>query len=172
MIQWLVLDVDGVLTDGTIAYTSSGEEIKYFNAKDGLGLAMARQQGIKLAIITGRQSPMVKRRAQELGFHEIYMGVGKKIDVLHRLCSTHQVPLTDVAYMGDDLNDLSCLLAVGLSMAPSDAASTVRERVQWVSQYTGGHGAVREATEYILQQNGQWERALQSYMDCTHENVQ
>ncbi len=104
-IQWIVLDVDGVLSDGSLVYTSSGEELKSFSVKDGLGLTAARKSGIKLAIITARISPMVERRAKELHFDALLMGHANKTEALRTLCTEHQIDLKTIAYMGDDLND-------------------------------------------------------------------
>ena len=99
-IQWIVLDVDGVLSDGTLIYTSSGKELKSFSVKDGLGLTAARKVGLKLAIITARISPMVERRAKELHFDALLMGHANKTEALRTLCKEHQINLEEIAYMG------------------------------------------------------------------------
>ncbi len=163
-ISWLVLDVDGVLTNGKLIYTSSGEEIKSFNVKDGLGLAAARQSGVKLAIITARTSPMVERRAKELHFDALQMGSGNKAQSLQRLCEERGVSLDEVAYMGDDLNDLGALSIVGLSLAPGNAVPEVKSRVDFVTTAIGGAGAVREAVEFILKKQDLWDNVIQSYL--------
>ena len=164
-IQWIVLDVDGVLSDGTLFYTSTGEELKAFSVKDGLGLTAARKSGIKLAIITARISPMVERRAKELHFDELLMGYANKTEALRTLCKKYQIDLDSVAYMGDDLNDYMGMELAGFKACPSDAADEIKEIVDYISTKKGGEGAFRDVMQYILRQRGQWEQA---YKNCYH----
>lgn len=171
-IQWIVLDVDGVLSDGTLIYTSSGEELKSFSVKDGLGLTAARKVGLKLAIITARISPMVERRAKELHFDALLMGHANKTEALRTLCKEHQINLEEIAYMGDDLNDLGVLQIVGLPMAPNNAVPEVKELAKFISTVNGGHGAVREAVEYILKNQGLWETIVADYAREAHAHGQ
>lgn len=168
-IKCLVLDVDGVLTDGSIIYTSSGEEIKAFYAQDGLALALAKRCGMKLAIITGRTSPMVERRVKELKFDFLRMGSGNKSQALRELSEETGIPFEHMAYMGDDLNDLGPLSKVGLALAPANGVGEVKEVAHYVTKARGGSGAVREALEMILKAQGQWEQAVLSYKEEAYE---
>ena len=171
-IQWIVLDVDGVLSDGSLVYTSTGEELKSFSVKDGLGLTTARKSGIKLAIITARVSPMVERRAKELHFDALLMGHANKTEALRSLCAEHQIDLKTIAYMGDDLNDLGALQLVGLPMAPNNAVPEVKQLAKFISTVNGGQGAVREAVEYILKNQGLWETVVADYAREIHAHGQ
>jgi 3-deoxy-D-manno-octulosonate 8-phosphate phosphatase, yrbI family len=168
-IRCLVLDVDGVLTKGEIVYTSSGEEIKAFHAKDGLGLALAHRMGLQTAIITGRTSPMVERRAKELRISHIQMGSHNKSAGLQDLLHTLDLEAHEIAYMGDDLNDLGIMSKVGLAMTPLDGAPEIKEVAHHICQAKGGEGAVREAVEYILKQEGLWEDAVRSYREESYQ---
>ena len=171
-IQWIVLDVDGVLSDGSLVYTSTGEELKSFSVKDGLGLTAARKSGIKLGIITARVSPMVERRAKELHFDALLMGHANKTEAFRSLCAEHQIDLKTIAYMGDDLNDLGALQLVGLPMAPNNAVPEVKQLAKFISTVNGGQGAVREAVEYILKNQGLWETVVADYVREAHAHGQ
>lgn len=171
-IQWIVLDVDGVLSDGSLVYTSTGEELKSFSVKDGLGLTAARKSGIKLGIITARISPMVERRAKELHFDALLMGHANKTEALRALCAEYQIDLKTIAYMGDDLNDLGALQLVGLPMAPNNAVPEVKQLAKFISTVNGGQGAVREAVEYILKNQGLWETVVADYAREIHAHGQ
>lgn len=171
-IQWIVLDVDGVLSDGSLVYTSTGEELKSFSVKDGLGLTAARKSGIKLGIITARISPMVERRAKELHFDALLMGHANKTEALRALCAEYQIDLKTIAYMGDDLNDLGALQLVGLPMAPNNAVPEVKQLAKFISTVNGGQGAVREAVEYILKNQGLWETVVADYAREAHAHGQ
>ena len=153
-IRLLALDVDGVLTDGTIYYGNDGEELKAFNIKDGLGIKLLQRGGIDVAIITGRDSNIVARRAKELGIEDVIQGREDKLTALRSLCSERQLTLSQCAYMGDDLPDLAAILASGLGLTVADAAGSVREAADWVANAPGGAGAVREACHMLLQQRG------------------
>ncbi|PID54940.1 MAG: phenylphosphate carboxylase subunit delta [Gammaproteobacteria bacterium] len=153
-ISVLVLDVDGILTDGRIYYSSAGEELKSFNIKDGLGIKMAQRAGITVAIITGRRSAMVERRATELGITDLIQGREDKVTALKELCARLDVTLAQCAYMGDDLPDLRAIEAAGLGMTVADGVEAVRDMADWISQAKGGAGAVREACEFLLDAKG------------------
>jgi len=155
-VSLLVLDVDGILTDGRIYYGNNGEELKAFNIKDGLGIKLLQRAGIEVAIITGRQSEIVARRARELGIDDVIQGREDKRQALQELCATRQLTLEDCAYMGDDLPDLGAINACGLGMTVADASQTVRTAADWLSSFNGGCGAVREACEFILSARDQW----------------
>jgi 3-deoxy-D-manno-octulosonate 8-phosphate phosphatase (KDO 8-P phosphatase) len=149
-IKLIALDVDGVLTNGEITYTSSEDEIKVFNVKDGLGLVLASQANLITAIITGRASAMVERRGQELKIRHIYQNVKDKVKIIEELASMYNLNLDEICYMGDDLPDLPVLKTVGLSCCPSDAIAEVRDACNWTSSYEGGKGAVRELTDFLI----------------------
>lgn len=149
-IKLLGMDVDGVLTAGQIIYLSSGEEIKSYNVKDGHGLWMAGKAGILTAIITGRESPINERRAEELEIHYLFQGIKRKLPIIQRLVAENNLSLDEVAYIGDDLPDLDVLTEVGLACCPSDAVEEVQRACHFITQKPGGHGAVRELTDLIL----------------------
>lgn len=152
-IKMLVMDVDGTLTDGKIYIGENGEVMKAFNVKDGYGIVMAKKQGILPVIITGRKSKIVEERAKELGIEELYQGIEDKVAVLKEVTEKHKILLEEVAYIGDDLNDLDCMSICGLSACPSDAIDEVIKVANYVCQNYGGNGAVREFINYIINQN-------------------
>ena len=153
----LVLDVDGVLTDGSIYYGNQGEELKAFNIKDGLGIKLLQKAGIIVAIITGRESAIVQRRASELGINQVIQGREDKRTALLELCQSINATPMDCAYMGDDLPDLGAILIAGLGLTTADASGTVADNADWQSTLAGGCGAVREAAEALLRARGQLE---------------
>ena len=150
-IRILVMDVDGTLTDGKIYIGSDGEMLKAFNVKDGLGISKLRTNNIIPAIITGRKSEILKRRSEELKIEELYQGEENKIGKLKELVERYKCSLSEVAYIGDDENDLQCIKVCGLSGCPADAVESVKEAVDVVCTKDGGQGAVREFIEYILE---------------------
>ncbi len=160
MIRLIVLDVDGCLTDGKIVYGTGGEEIKAFNVKDGLAIKSWMRLGGEVAIITGRRSPIVERRAKELGILHLYQGVKDKASRIKMLCDGLGIATGECAAVGDDLNDLGMLTLAGRSFAPADAAASVRGRVDHVLERRGGDAAVREMIEILLRDNGQEEAFL------------
>ncbi|WP_345986766.1 HAD-IIIA family hydrolase [Sulfurimonas sp. HSL-1656] len=161
MIKLLVLDVDGCLTNGQIIYGESGEEIKAFNVKDGLAIKSWMRLGHEVAIITGRRSGIVKRRADELGILHLYQGVKDKRKRLEMLCSDLDIDVTtEVAAIGDDLNDLKMLELAAVSFAPADASSYITGRVDHVLARRGGEAAVREMIEALMRRNGEEEAFL------------
>ena len=154
-IELVVLDVDGVMTDGTLLYGGPDDpEIKAFNIKDGLGIKLLQQCSIQVAIITGRASPAVERRAQELGITSLIQSREDKGKALEELPSSLQLPASASAYMGDDLPDLGALQLAGLATCPSNAADAVKACADWVAPTPGGHGAVRALCDFILQAQG------------------
>jgi 3-deoxy-D-manno-octulosonate 8-phosphate phosphatase (KDO 8-P phosphatase) len=160
-IQLLILDCDGVLTDGGLHYGPDGEAFKRFDVKDGHAIVMARLVGLPTAVITARTSKIVEVRGKELGMVAIKQGRRQKTEALEELLSELSIPAEHCAYMGDDLNDLGPMSKVGLSACPADAAPEVREAVTFASQRPGGHGAVRELVELCLKASGRWERVLE-----------
>lgn len=162
-VRLLALDVDGVLTDGLLYYGNSGEELKTFNIKDGLGIKLLQRAGVKVAIITGRQSDIVSRRARELGIEDVVQGREDKQQALLELCQRHSLGMEECAYMGDDLPDLAAIVAAGLGMTVANASAAVLEAAPWRSAYNGGCGAVREACEFILSARGEWSAVVSDF---------
>jgi 3-deoxy-D-manno-octulosonate 8-phosphate phosphatase (KDO 8-P phosphatase) len=154
-LRLLALDVDGVLTDGRIYYGNQGEELKAFDIKDGLGIKLLQRAGVRVAIITGRRSEIVLRRARELGIEEIIQGREDKAQALEELCRQLDLQLVHCGYMGDDLPDLGAIRRAGLGMTTADASAAVLAAADWCSRRNGGHGAVREACEFILDARGE-----------------
>ena len=163
-IKLIAFDVDGVLTDGKISYTSSGEEFKSFNVRDGHAIKMASRAGLTVAVITGRESPMVKRRCDELGIALLFQGVRDKSLSLADILERTGLASFEIAYMGDDVVDLPVMMSVGLSCCPSDAANEVRQRSSFVTKAPGGNGAARELVFFILQEQDLLEGIMQRYM--------
>jgi len=161
-IKLLVLDVDGVMTNGCIILTDRGEEIKCFHVRDGLGLKLLMNAGIEVAIITGRSSKVVMKRAEEIGITEVHQGVSDKAALLSSLMRRKGVEKKQTCAMGDDLPDLPMFRVAGMAVAVADAAFEVREAAVVVTKNRGGMGAVREVCEMILKAQGKWEQALSS----------
>jgi 3-deoxy-D-manno-octulosonate 8-phosphate phosphatase (KDO 8-P phosphatase) len=155
-IRLLILDVDGVLTDGGLLYGASGEETKRFHVHDGLALVAARKAGLQVVVLSSRASAAVTRRMTELGVSEVHQGVGDKASALVALCERLGVPAGAVAMMGDDLPDLAAMGRVGLALAPANAVAEVKRAAHWVARRRGGDGAVREAVEMLLKARRAW----------------
>ncbi len=155
-IRLLVLDVDGVLTDGGLYYGPSGEETKRFDAQDGLAMVEARRAGLVIAVVSGRASAATARRMGELGIDEVHQAVDDKSAVLASLMARLAVDAAEVAVMGDDLADLPLMRRAGLALAPLNAAPEVRRAAHWVSRRRGGDGAVRAAVELLLKARNAW----------------
>ncbi len=164
-IRVLALDVDGVLTDGKIYFDSAGNELKAFHTADGLGLKALQGTGVELAIITGRQSPMVSRRAGQLQIEHVYQGQDNKLAAYMDLLAKTGVEEEEVCYAGDDWIDLPVLQRVGLAVTVPEADHEVRDRVHWVTERGGGRGAVREICDLILEARGHRQRLLQEILD-------
>lgn len=156
-IRLAVFDVDGVLTDGRLFLSDSGDEYKVFHTRDGHGLVMLRKAGIELAIISGRTSRAVAQRMTELGMRHVHQGVRDKVVVLEQILADLELRVEETAYMGDDLPDLPVMRKVGLAVAVADAHGSVRQEAHWVTTLPGGQGAVRELCDLILS-NRQYER--------------
>ena len=153
----LVLDVDGTLPDGAIYMGPDGEMCKRFSAKDGLGLKLLQSAGVEIAILTGRRSRIVENRAAELGIARVVQGISEKPAALRQQAAEAGVSLAETGYMGDDLNDLSAMYLCGVRACPADAVPEVREICQFVSDFPGGQGAVRQFCEAWLKSAGLWE---------------
>lgn len=154
MIELIILDVDGTLTDGSIIYSNSGDELKKFDVKDGLAVASwTKKLGKKAAIITGRKSELVEKRAKELGITHLYQGCDNKDEILEKILKEEHLGWEQTAAIGDDLNDYKMLKKVGLSFCVGDAVDDVKSLVNIVCKQNGGNGAVREMIEYIIQED-------------------
>ena len=162
-IELLLLDVDGVLTDGTITYTHDGGESKGFNTQDGFGLRILQESGVAVGLITARISEAVSRRAADLGFAYLYQGRDDKTAVYNEILQQAGFDRQQTGYMGDDLLDLPLLSQVGCAFAPANAVAEVRQRVHYTTERNGGHGAVREVCELILEARGQLSYILAKY---------
>ena len=162
-IKLLLLDVDGVLTDGRLYYGNSGEEMKAFDIQDGLGIKLLQRGGIKVGIITGRTSSLLKRRAQELDIQPLIQGREDKLTALNELLEDMDITLEEIAFVGDDLPDLAVLLRVGLGITPANGNHILASQALWQTKKSGGNGAVREVAELILTVQGKMEALLASY---------
>ncbi|HDH50835.1 MAG TPA: HAD-IIIA family hydrolase [Nitrospirae bacterium] len=156
-IKLVIFDVDGVLTDGSIILDKNGNELKRFNVRDGHGIKALQKAGIKVALITGRESPVVKVRAEELGIEEVHQKIFKKSSVYETLLEKYKLTNEEVAFMGDDIVDAELLKRVGLPAVPADADEGARKLALFVSTKAGGRGAVREFVELILKSSGLWD---------------
>jgi 3-deoxy-D-manno-octulosonate 8-phosphate phosphatase (KDO 8-P phosphatase) len=168
-IKLLILDVDGVLTDGSIIYDDNGVEIKVFSVKDGLGIRLLMEAGINLCIATGRSSNALNNRCKNLGIVHIFDGVSDKAAILDLILDRVGVSAHEVAFIGDDLPDLALMQMVGLSIAVADAHKTVLENADMVTSAKGGAGAVREACEAILKAQGLWENILERFYNASYK---
>jgi 3-deoxy-D-manno-octulosonate 8-phosphate phosphatase (KDO 8-P phosphatase) len=162
-IQLLMMDVDGVLTDGRIWQDSVGREFKTFDVKDGHGIVMAHRARLKTALISGRESESTAQRAKELGIEIVFQKIWNKIEVYERILTEINLAPEQVAYMGDDLIDIPLLRRVGLAVAVADAVDEVKKVAHLVTLRAGGQGAVREVIELILRAQGQWDLLLERY---------
>jgi 3-deoxy-D-manno-octulosonate 8-phosphate phosphatase (KDO 8-P phosphatase) len=163
-IRIVLLDVDGVLTDGKVQIHGDGTESKTFDIKDGISLVWAQRAGLTVGILSARNSASTLQRAAQLGITLVYQGVASKIDTYDQIVGDLCVDDEHVAYMGDDVVDLGVLERVGLSCAPANAVDEVRSRVDWVSGRNGGDGAVRELIELILRAQQRWDAVIASYL--------
>jgi len=162
-IKLLLLDVDGVLTDGTICYTHGGDELKGFNTQDGFGLRILQDAGIEVGLITARTSGAVTRRADDLRMKYVYQGVGSKNSVYDEILALSGLRPMQTGYMGDDWLDLQLLSRVGFAAAPANAVAEVRQRAHYVTSAAGGKGAVREVCELILEARGELASIFKKY---------
>lgn len=153
-----VFDVDGVMTDGGIVPTVDGDFIRRYDAKDGYALAYAMKMGYRVCIITGGRGRTLENRLRMLGIRDFYTDCMDKITTLRRYLAEHAIDPSRVIYMGDDIPDLECMREVGIPVCPADAASEVLETARYVSQFQGGHGAVRDVVEQVLRARGDWAR--------------
>lgn len=163
-IRLVILDVDGVLTDGSLYVGDDGEEYKAFNSKDGHGMAMLQHNGVKIAIITGRVSKVVEHRMSELGIQHVYQGRKEKLPAFRELLGCLGISALDTAYVGDDVVDLPVMTQVGLAIGVQDAHPLVKRHAHWLTASPGGKGAVREVCEMIMDAQGVLDKTLNQYL--------
>lgn len=164
-IKLAVFDVDGVLTDGCLHYGPNGEELKVFNALDGHGMKMLQESGVALAIISGRESKALERRAKDLRIAQLFMGVENKLSIFESLIKSLSLSRAQSAGLGDDVVDLPFLTHCGFAACVPAAPAYVRQHVHYVTTAQGGHGAAREFCDLIMQTQGTWDAALKKYLD-------
>lgn len=164
LVRLMIFDVDGVLTDGRLYFSDRGEEVKAFNIQDGHGIKMLQSSGIKIAILTARNSTIVERRARELGIVHVRQGMSDKLTGFQDLLTECGLEPRQAGYMGDDLVDLPVLTRSGLAVSVPDAPEMVRSRADYVTLARGGRGAVRELCEFVLQAQGNFDAAVAPYL--------
>ncbi|BCB70553.1 MULTISPECIES: KdsC family phosphatase [Halomonadaceae] len=163
-VKLLAIDVDGVLTDGRLYFQADGIEIKAFHTQDGHGLKLLKRVGIHVALITGRDSPMVSQRAAALGITHVYQGCEDKLTTLRALCQRLDITLEQVAYCGDDLPDLAPIKRSGVGITVPNAPDYMHPHADWITERLGGHGAVREICDTLLTSQGHWDAVLDTYL--------
>jgi len=163
LIRLLILDVDGVMTDGRIVMDYAGREIKNFDVKDGHGIKVLMRYGIDVVLVTGRRSTVVEHRARDLGISEVHQGVTNKLEIADTILRNRSLNYEHVAFVGDDIVDISLLRRVGFSAAVADAAEDVKKCADYVTIRKGGRGAVREVCEVILKAKGEWTDVANKY---------
>lgn len=162
-VKVLVLDVDGVLTDGRIVYGNHGEEIKNFDVNDGLGIIMVKRAGLKCVILTAKASKVVTKRAKELKIDKVYHNFHYKIEALHMICRRFKVKEDQICFVGDDVIDIPVLKRVGLAASPPNAMDYVKTFSHFITTKRGGRGAVREVCDLILKAQGKWDEVTKRY---------
>ncbi len=163
-IKMILMDVDGVLTDGRIVVDDNGKEYKFFDVKDGHIIHLAMDLGLKIGWVSGRYSAATLQRAKELHIDDLYQGHHRKLDAIKAISKKHAIEPSKMAFIGDDLVDIPPMVVCGYSAAPSDAVDEVKRVADYVSAYPGGRGAVRDIMEHILKKLGLWERVLEKYL--------
>jgi 3-deoxy-D-manno-octulosonate 8-phosphate phosphatase (KDO 8-P phosphatase) len=163
-LKLLILDVDGVLTDGRLFFDQQGNEYKCFHARDGHGLKLLKQTGVEIAVISGRSSPTVALRMKNLGIEHVYQGHENKRMAFQEILQNLQLSPNQVAHVGDDLLDLPIMTQVGFAIAVQDANFAVKQYADWCTQTLGGQGAVREVCDLIMQVQGSFDKVLQGYL--------
>jgi 3-deoxy-D-manno-octulosonate 8-phosphate phosphatase (KDO 8-P phosphatase) len=164
-IKLLVLDVDGVLTDGRIVYSNYGDEIKNFDVNDGLGIMLMKRAGVKCVILTAKASRLVTRRAKELKIDKVYHNFHYKINALKKILRAFKCEKEEICFIGDDVIDIPVLKRVGLAICPPNAMDEVKEFVHFVTEKNGGRGAVREVCDFLLKAQGRWDSTMSAYFE-------
>lgn len=163
-VEAFVFDVDGVMTDGGIIPTPEGDFIRRYNAKDGYAIAYALREGFKVCVISGGRGKMLENRLTMLGVTKMYLNCMNKVEALEEFLAENDLDRQSVIYMGDDVPDLECMMRVGIPVCPADAAMEVVEASRYVSEYNGGHGAVRDIVEQVLRAKGCWAKNLKGVL--------
>ena len=164
-LRLLLLDVDGVLTDGGIILIGDSEEAKRFDVHDGMGVNLARAAGLKVGIVTSRESAVVKRRATELKIDDLFQGIENKPEVLDLILGKYGIRADQTAFIGDDIQDISIMKRVGIPIAVQNAAQLVKDHSLYITESSGGHGAVREAVEWLLDARGGRDKLLEPFLN-------
>jgi 3-deoxy-D-manno-octulosonate 8-phosphate phosphatase (KDO 8-P phosphatase) len=162
-VKLLIVDVDGVLTDGRIVHGNYGDELKFFDVQDGLGLALLSRAGLKTVVITAKRSPINHRRAREIRITKLYQNVEDKLKVYEKVLRKFRLSHEEVCYVADDLVDLPVFTRVGLAVAVKNAVEDVKARAHYITERRGGRGAVREVTDMLLKQQGKWDEVTGKY---------
>jgi 3-deoxy-D-manno-octulosonate 8-phosphate phosphatase (KDO 8-P phosphatase) len=163
-LKLLILDVDGVLTDGKLFFDNQGNEYKSFHARDGHGIKLLRQSGVEVAVISGRKSNSVALRMKNLGIEHVYQGHENKRDAFNEIIEKLGITPEQAAHVGDDLLDLPIMIRVGLAIAVADANFAVKQHADWCTTLSGGQGAVREVCDFIMQAQGHFDEVLNTYL--------
>lgn len=163
-IKLFIVDNDGVLTDGRIVYGDYGDEIKFFDIQDGMGLVLLKKAGIHTALISGRKCRVTSRRAKDMHISQVHQNVRDKKAVFEKLCSRYRLKPEEVLYIGDDLIDLPPMIRCGFAVAVDNAVQEVKERAHYVTERRGGHGAVREVIDLLLKAQGKWDALVSGYL--------
>ena len=156
--------MDGVLTDGGIILIGDSDEAKRFDVQDGMGVNLARAAGLKVGIVTSRESAVVKRRASELNIDDLFQGIRNKLVVLDLVLGKYRIQADQTAFIGDDIQDLSIMKQVGMPIAVQNAVQLVKDHSVYVTKASGGHGAVREAVEWLLDIRGDKDKVLEAFL--------
>jgi 3-deoxy-D-manno-octulosonate 8-phosphate phosphatase (KDO 8-P phosphatase) len=162
-IKLLIMDVDGVLTDGRIVYANSGDELKFFDVTDGMGLALFSRVGLKSAILTAKKSKIVSKRAKDIHIDRVYQNAFKKSEVFNKILADFKVSPGEVCFIGDDVIDIPVLRRVGLAVCVPNAVPEVKNEAHYITKKKGGRGAVREVIDMILKNQGKWDGVMKRY---------
>lgn len=162
MIQYIIIDVDGVMTDSGIYYDDSGNELKKFTTRDAAGFFALREAGIKVIVLTGRECPATVKRMKDLHVENLYQGVTDKKEWICRFAAENGVAKNEIGYIGDDLNDLGAMHTSGFTACPADSCSEVMSIADYVSSKNGGQGVVRDVAEYLLRKTGAWDKIIKN----------
>lgn len=164
-IKLLIMDVDGVLTDGRIIYTNSGDQLKFFDVTDGMGLSLFSRAGLKSAILTAKESKIVSERAKEMHIDKVYQNALRKGEVFQKILDDFNVKAYEVCFIGDDVVDIPVLKKAGLALSVPNAVDEVKKRAHYVTKKEGGRGAVREIIDMILKAQGKWDKLMERYIE-------
>lgn len=167
-VEAIVLDVDGVMTDGGIIPTLDGDFIRRYNAKDGYAIASALREGFKVCVISGGRGRMLENRLTMLGVTRMYLNCMDKTQAINEFIADYNLNPEDMIYMGDDIPDLECMRLVGIPVCPADAAMEVIEASRYVSEFNGGHGAVRDIVEQVMRAQDKWAKNLKGVLGINH----